>query len=84
LGDGKATSPFCPSGPNLCALQQRHLDENPRIDVAEPCAGDTDGSGKDEVLVDFGASGLSVRYNNATWTRLSAAPTQAIVSGGFD
>ena len=46
---------------------------------------DLDGSGKADAVIDFGGStGLYVRYNNATWTKLSTLATQAIVGGGFD
>jgi len=46
---------------------------------------DLDSSGKDDAVIDFGgATGLYVRYNNATWTKLSPLLTQAIVGGGFD
>lgn len=43
--------------------------------------GGLDSNGKAEAIVDFGASGLFARYNNATWMQLRPWTTQAICGG---
>jgi hypothetical protein len=43
--------------------------------------GDLDGSGEDDVIIDFGASGIWVYYNNTTWTKLHKSGAEIIVTG---
>ena len=42
--------------------------------------GDLDGNGKDDLIVDFGAGGLYVYYNNATWVKLSTSPFHIVAA----
>jgi membrane peptidoglycan carboxypeptidase len=46
--------------------------------------GELDGNGKDEVILDLGASGLWIRVNNASWTKLHAASPTHIAVGDID
>jgi hypothetical protein len=46
--------------------------------------GDMDGSGQDEVIIDFASSGLWVRHNNAFWTKLHPADCETMATGNLD
>ena len=57
---------------------------------ARPCAtqlaaGDMDGNGKDELIVDFGAPyGLYIFANNTSWALLHPLSTEALIVGDLD
>jgi hypothetical protein len=46
--------------------------------------GDLDGSGQDDVIIDFGASGIWVYYNDITWTKLHKSSPEIIATGDMD
>lgn len=47
-------------------------------------ATDLDGGGRADLVVDFGAAGLWVKYNNGAWMKIHPASPQEIAAGGFD
>jgi hypothetical protein len=46
--------------------------------------GDMDGNGQDEVIMDFGASGIWVQYNNSMWKKLHKSGAENIATGDID
>jgi hypothetical protein len=45
---------------------------------------DLDDNGQADAVIDFGASGLWVRYNDADWVKRHNATTEALAAGRLD
>ena len=66
-------------------LQQYDLDQPPCPATSQILAtGDLDGSGRDDLLIDFGAAGLYVRYNNTFWVRRHTTSPVNIATADLD
>jgi hypothetical protein len=48
-------------------------------------AGDIDGSGQDDVIIDFGAdTGIWVQYNDTAWSKLHNSACESMTAGEID
>jgi len=47
-------------------------------------SGNVGGGAQDEVILDFGASGIWIWKNNSFWVKLHSASPQTMVSGNID